>query len=253
MRTLCLLDPPEHVARYGRGVGRAISGVYRIGIACEPWQVLGYGALRRAVFCEEQGLFAGSDLDEHDRHATPIVAMSYAAGMAVDVVGTVRIHRIGERAWLGSRLAIDGDWRGLPLLAAHLIRAAVCTARLRGCERFEANVQRQNVPLFRRLHWETIGQDDLAGVLHHRMRCRLEHYGAEDALALRGGDDGLGKDGLGDAGLGDDGLGGDGLAGRHAGGDGVIAGRSVALAAGAAGGRMRPVMVEGGPGWRRES
>lgn len=185
MRTLCLLDSPDHVAQHGSENAGAISGIYRIAIAREPWEILGYGGLRRAVFCQEQKLFDGSDLDEVDRHAIPIVALSYAAGMAVDVVGAVRIHEPEPGTWIGSRLAVDQDWRGLRLLGSQLIRAAVCTAQRRGCREFLANVQQQNVPLFRRLHWRTIGETVVCGLPHHRMQADLEFYPADDPLAFQ--------------------------------------------------------------------
>jgi len=184
MRTLCLLDPPEHVARFARHGQSAISGIYRIGLAREPWEILGYGAVRRTVFCHEQHLFDDSDLDEYDRHAFPIVAVSCIAGMAVDVIGAVRIHQMQPNIWVGSRLAVDQDWRGVPLLAAHLIRAAVCTAHRHGCCEFLASVQRQNVPLFRRLHWRTLHEEAIRGHPHHRMRADLDQYPPDDALAL---------------------------------------------------------------------
>ncbi len=184
MRAMCLLDPPEYVAHHGRRAHLAISSIYRVALAREPWQILGYGSLRRAVFCEEQKLFECHDLDENDRHAIPIVALSYAAGMALDVVGTVRIYQTAPRQWIGSRLAINADWRGLPI-AAQLIRAAVCTAKRLGCDQFTASVQIQNVPLFRRLRWQSLEEEVVCGLLHHRLCapiCRATP--ATDALAF---------------------------------------------------------------------
>ena len=110
------------------------------------------------MFCAEQGLFRGTDRDAHDDAAEPIVAVSYAAGMADEVVGAVRIHEEADApgVWYGSRLAVARDWRGVPDLAAGLIRCAVTTAHARGCHTFLATVQRQNVPLFRRLRWRSL-------------------------------------------------------------------------------------------------
>jgi putative N-acetyltransferase (TIGR04045 family) len=184
MRALCLLDPPDRVAAGAHAVANSVSGIFRVRLASEPWEFLGYGALRHAVFCREQQLFEQSDLDENDHVATPIVAVSYAAGMAVDVVGAVRIYEQEPGLWIGSRLAIDQDWRGIPSLAAQLVRAAVCTARLRGCHTFMACVQKQNERLFRRLHWESVGTSRLCGVEHAQMRANLRHYPANDRLAL---------------------------------------------------------------------
>ena len=46
-------------------------------VARESWQVDAYFRLRRDIFEREQGLFSDSDVDEHDAHATPIVALSH--------------------------------------------------------------------------------------------------------------------------------------------------------------------------------
>jgi putative N-acetyltransferase (TIGR04045 family) len=72
--------------------------------------------------------------------------------------------------------AVASNWRGVPGLSAGLIRMAVCTAHTLGCQKFLANVQRQNVPLFRRLHWKSIGMIDVCGLPHHLMQADLEHY-----------------------------------------------------------------------------
>jgi hypothetical protein len=49
---------------------------YVVRHASEPWELAGAAALRRAVFCDEQAIFADDDRDEIDRDATPIVAIS---------------------------------------------------------------------------------------------------------------------------------------------------------------------------------
>jgi len=151
-------------------------GIYRIGLATERWELHGCARLRREVFCDEQHLFAGSDRDAHDDVAHPIAAVSYAMGMADEVVGTVRIHEEQEGVWFGSRLAVAREWRGVSGLSSGLIRAAVCTAHARGCHTFLANVQRQNLPLFRRLHWRSLGEIELCGRPHHLMQADLDFY-----------------------------------------------------------------------------
>ncbi len=165
----CLLDataPPPPVT----------PGVFRIAVAAEPWQLRAYFALRRAVFCGEQNLFATTDRDADDDASTPIVAVSSAAGADDDVVGTVRVHESSPGVWFGSRLAVEPSWRGVPALAAGLIRAAVTTAHGRGCHTFLATVQRQNVPLFRRLHWHPLGDVAVCGRPHQLMRADLAQY-----------------------------------------------------------------------------
>ena len=59
-------------------------------LATEPWQLEGYRALRRRVFCEEQRLFDQDDADEHDTHAVAIVAL------VVGVSSIVTVVRIGD-------------------------------------------------------------------------------------------------------------------------------------------------------------
>ena len=175
----CLLDVPPLAPT------PAATGVFRVAVAAEPWQVRAYFALRRAVFCHEQHLFAGTDRDADDCRATPIVAVSSAAVADDDVVGTVRIHETSPGVWFGSRLAVDADWRGVPALAAGLVRCAVTTARGRGCHTFLATVQRQNVPLFRRLHWHPLGDVDVCGRPHQLMRADLAHYPVPPLAASR--------------------------------------------------------------------
>ena len=173
MLAICLLDSPSLVAAGAQMVPDAVSGVYRIGVASEPWELTGYARLRRQVFCQEQALFDVSDQDEHDADAIPIVARSYAAGMADEVVGAVRIHEQSPGVWFGSRLAVEPGWRGVSGLAAGLIRSAVALATARGCTTFLATVQRQNVPLFRRLHWQTLSSVEVRGRPHCLMQATL--------------------------------------------------------------------------------
>jgi putative N-acetyltransferase (TIGR04045 family) len=149
---------------------------YRVKWATLPWESERAYALRRAVFCIEQGLFVGDDRDEVDRHAKLLVALSCVAGMPEQVVGTVRIHETAPRVWLGSRLAVHAAFRSHGRLGSTLIRLAVCSAHALGCDTFLAHVQSQNVPLFRRLHWETVAEEMLFGRLHHRMQADLACY-----------------------------------------------------------------------------
>jgi putative N-acetyltransferase (TIGR04045 family) len=151
--------------------------IYRIKPATEAWELRGYAQLRRQTFCEEQGLFEGSDHDERDVIATPIIAVSDAGVCLGDVIGCVRIFPCDEEGtWYGSRLAVAPEWRGSRPLVAGLIRAAVCTGHARGCSRFLATVQPQNMPLFRRLHWRGIEDIDVQGRPHLLMQADLRFY-----------------------------------------------------------------------------
>jgi len=152
-------------------------GDYRIRIASERWERAGCAALRRAVFCAEQGIFAGDDTDAIDAQALPIAAMSCWGGQPDDVVGTVRIHR-GDAPglWWGSRLAVRSDYRRAAWLGSQLIEHAVCSAHGRGCTEFRATVQVQNLRLFERLHWRSLAAIEVQGRPHVLMQADLAHY-----------------------------------------------------------------------------
>lgn len=149
---------------------------YRVKWTTLPWEEQGAYDLRRAVFCEEQGIFAGDDRDETDERAQLLVAMACVAGMPDQVVGTVRIHQEEPGLWFGSRLAVHAAFRRHGKLGATLIRLAVTSANAVGCHTFLAHVQSQNVPLFRRMHWQVIREEILLGRSHHLMQADLSHY-----------------------------------------------------------------------------
>ena len=151
-------------------------GEYRFKLAAEPWEIAGHHALRRQVFCAEQGIFEGDDRDAVDDRATHIIAYTCIATAPDEIVGTVRIHQPDHGLWWGSRLAVAADHRRLGRLGAELIRLAVCTAHARGCHTFLAHVQAQNFSFFRRLHWDGVESVLLHGRPHHVMRAQLEHY-----------------------------------------------------------------------------
>ena len=151
---------------------------FRVKIATSPWERRACAALRRQVFCEEQGIFEGDDRDATDAHAIPICALSTVGGDDDAVVGTVRIHeatdRIGE--WWGSRLAVTRQFRGTAALGAGLIQVAVRSAHALGCTRFLAHVQSPNVPLFEGLDRESLEDVELHGRPHSLMRANLAAY-----------------------------------------------------------------------------
>jgi putative N-acetyltransferase (TIGR04045 family) len=154
---------------------------YLVREASQQWERDEAMALRRAVFCIEQGIFARDDRDAIDDHALLLVAMSCNAGMPEQVVGTVRIHRgaagTGSGSeWWGSRLAVHPAFRSQGHLGATLIRLAVSRAHALGCTLFLAQVQLQNEPLFRKLGWTTLGECEVQGRPHARMRADLGFY-----------------------------------------------------------------------------
>lgn len=149
---------------------------YRIKFATEAWERAGAAALRRNVFCEEQGIFSGDDRDAIDDHAIPLVAISLWGVAADGVVGTVRIHEAEPGVWWGSRLAVEAGHRRVGALGATLIRLAVSSAHARGATTFLAHVQSQNALLFQKLHWDVQAAVDLHGHPHLRMQADLAHY-----------------------------------------------------------------------------
>ena len=149
---------------------------YRVKFATEAWERCGAAALRRTVFCEEQGIFAHDDRDDIDAVAIPIVAISSFGVTLDEVVGTVRIHEAEPNVWWGSRLAVAADYRRIGALGSSLVRLAVSSAHARGCKRFFAHVQSQNALLFQRLHWTTTEEVLFHGRPHHFMEADLAHY-----------------------------------------------------------------------------
>jgi len=155
-----------------------ISPEFLIRAATENWELAGAARLRHQTFVEEQRIFVGDDHDDIDQKAIPLVAIVTLAAEPADVVGTVRIHQASPGVWWGSRLAVAPAYRRVGRLGAELIRLAVSTANGVGCREFNAHVQLQNVPLFRRLHWDPVAEVDLHGIPHTHMRASLAHYPA---------------------------------------------------------------------------
>jgi len=149
---------------------------FRIKWADSGWELSQARALRRAVFCVEQGVFVGDDLDAIDSHAQTLVAVSTVGGMPDQVVGTVRIHAHEDGIWWGSRLAVHVAFRSHGRIGATLIRLAVSSAHARGCSVFLAHVQSQNVALFEKLRWAALKEESLHGRSHHLMQAELAAY-----------------------------------------------------------------------------
>lgn len=149
---------------------------FRVSWAATEFQRRGAYALRRAVFCAEQAIFLGDDRDALDEHAQLLVAQSCVAGMPDEIVGTVRIHAHDQGVWWGSRLAVHPAFRQHGRIGATLIRLAVSSAHAQGATQFFAHVQMQNVPLFEKLRWTSLGEERLHGRPHMRMQADLAAY-----------------------------------------------------------------------------
>lgn len=151
----------------------------RVQWASGPWMNAQARALRRQVFCTEQGLFEGDDEDAVDRGGADVrslVALSCWGGQPDEVIGTVRIHQAEPGRWWGSRLAVQRAARQQGRLGSSLIRLAVSSAHALGCREFLAQVQAQNVALFQHLHWQVLEEAVLHGRMHALMRADLAHY-----------------------------------------------------------------------------
>jgi putative N-acetyltransferase (TIGR04045 family) len=149
---------------------------FRVKQATLPWERREAYGLRRAVFCVEQGLFAGDDRDAVDERAQLLVAVSSLGGNPDQVVGTVRIDEEQPGLWRGSRLAVHAAFRSQGRIGATLIRLAVTSAHAQGCRRFLAHVQQQNEALFQRLAWRTLALETLHGRPHCLMQADLAAY-----------------------------------------------------------------------------
>jgi putative N-acetyltransferase (TIGR04045 family) len=127
--------------------------------------------IRHEVFVLEQGLFAGSDHDEHDDHAGTVHALGMCGAI---VAGTVRFYPLTEPGlWKGDRLAVLPRFRN-HRLGGPLVRFAVRTAGQCGGERMIAYIQPQNVPVFEHLGWRCVGAPvDYVGHPHQQMSIDL--------------------------------------------------------------------------------
>jgi len=135
-----------------------------------------YFALRRSIFCLEQGLFAGDDRDERDDDAHPIICVRTGADGLERVVGVVRIWETAPGEWWGGRLGVERELRTAAVVGRRLVQTAVGTARAWGATQFRATVQRPNVAFFRRLRWRTLEELELFAQPHHLMEADLAFY-----------------------------------------------------------------------------
>jgi len=132
--------------------------------------------LKRAVFCDEQGIFDSNDRDQTDDYAQSLIAIANHGCWHDKVVGTVRIHHEGNDVWWGSRLAVDPVFRSHRGLGSALIKLAVSSANGLGCQQFLAQVQKQNENLFKRLNWQSCYDLIVQNRPHVMMEAGLEKF-----------------------------------------------------------------------------
>ncbi|MCZ2839551.1 MSMEG_0567/sll0787 family protein [Modestobacter sp. VKM Ac-2985] len=132
--------------------------------------VAGHRDLRRRAFVEDQGLFAGSDVDGVDDDPRTVVLVARAA--TGEVLGGVRLGPADPGTadvgwWTGSRLVtVPG---APPGLGPALVTAACARAEAAGVLRFDATVQDRYARLFARLGWQPTGVTEIAGRGHTAM------------------------------------------------------------------------------------
>lgn len=150
-----------------RGIGEVECAV----VACAADRAA-HEAIRRAVFVEEQGVFAGSDLDARDADPRTLHVLARRRG---EVAGTVRLYPLDAagRVWQGDRLAVLPAFRTAGV-GAPLVRFAVATAGALGGHAMIAHVQVANEAFFRHLGWSGSGAvEDYVGRPHTLMRIAL--------------------------------------------------------------------------------
>ena len=154
-------------------------------VVCRPAgsteEVALHHEIRRRVFVEEQGIFAGSDRDHHDDDPATV----HVLGLCGDVAGgAVRLYPLvdpeaSEREpglWKGDRLAVLPDFRHNGL-GAPLVRFAVATAAARGGRTMIAHIQPPNVAFFERLGWHRVGEPvTFVGLPHQTMAIDLQSH-----------------------------------------------------------------------------
>jgi putative N-acetyltransferase (TIGR04045 family) len=141
-----------------------------------------YYRLRREVFVTEQGLFAGSDHDEHDDDPRTVVLIARAA--SGELLGGVRLTcqtSVDLGWWSGGRLAVSRAARGAQGIGPALVRAACAHAESLGVLRFDATVQPANEGLFHYLGWQSVRPTVVAGAPHVLMRWPLRRFAAQSA------------------------------------------------------------------------
>ncbi|MFA6220746.1 MAG: MSMEG_0568 family radical SAM protein [Desulfomonilaceae bacterium] len=127
--------------------------------------------IREDVFVKEQGLFEISDLDENDSSSTHII-VKYDD----EIIGAVRVFPVkgAQNQWVGGRLAVRTKHRDNHA-GALLVKKAMRYVKNRGCTRFTAHIQEQNVRYFSLLGWRAVGPvETYHGKAHRLMEADLD-------------------------------------------------------------------------------
>ncbi len=127
--------------------------------------------LRVRVFCDEQGVDAEEELDEHDAEATHLVAVGPGG-----VIATCRLRRIGSDCKL-ERMAVERRARGEGVGAA-LLAGAESSARAGGSARMVLHAQSRAEGFYAANGYEPEGERFLEAM--------IEHVRMTKALSARG-------------------------------------------------------------------
>ena len=152
-----------------RGVTPSAPHPFTVAVAEDAADLTAARRLRHATFVVEQELFTGSDRDDADDDPRALTLVARDAGGGV--LGTVRLAPVTAGRdlgwWVGSRLAVARAARGHEAgVGAALVRAACAHAERLGALRFDAHVQRANTPLFTRLGWTRLADEEAYGHPH---------------------------------------------------------------------------------------
>lgn len=132
-------------------------------------------ALRRAVFCDEQGVPAEEEFDGRDAGAQHLVAVQDGR-----VVATCRLLHGGGVTKLG-RMAVAREARRRGI-AMRLLRAADAAARAHGSQRIVLHAQTEARALYAADGYDERGDVFFeAGIEHIRMEKALPRTGGRDA------------------------------------------------------------------------
>jgi radical SAM protein (TIGR04043 family)/putative N-acetyltransferase (TIGR04045 family) len=126
--------------------------------------------IRKEVFVLEQKLFSNSDADENDPKSIHLVAE-----WNNQVIGTVRVFPVNNNGHrIGGRLAVRKGYRNTGA-GELLVREAIECVKNRGCTKFTAYIQLENVPLFSKIGWKAVESvKQYFGKPHQMMEANLE-------------------------------------------------------------------------------
>jgi predicted GNAT family N-acyltransferase len=121
--------------------------------------------LRRAVFCDEQGVPLEEELDEHDRSDRDAVhALAYEGSV---VLGTGRFYESSPGCAQIGRMAVALPSRGRGVGSA-ILEALMMEAQRRGFERAALLAQVHAIPFYERHGYVVAGDPVLDGGIFHR-------------------------------------------------------------------------------------